>query len=91
VDEAFRSGLIVDGVIGFMAIEWIVLILVRNQGRPVFKPGALLVTLGAGAGLLLALRAALRGGPTPIVALWLVVALGFHVADLAMRWSMSRT
>jgi len=87
----FGSGRVVDCILGFMVLELIVLILVRNNGSPVFRPVALLVNVGAGAALLLALRSALCAEVWQRVALWLLIALGFHLWDLKIRWSMLRT
>jgi hypothetical protein len=49
-----------------------------------------LPNLLAGAGLLLALRAALTHQPMTTVAVWLLVGLAGHLADLALRWEHSR-
>jgi hypothetical protein len=81
----FSSGRVVDAVLAFMLIELIALVLVRERGTPVFRPLDVMVNFGAGAALLLALRAALRSSGWQPVALWLLVALGFHVWDLWLR------
>ena len=47
-------------------------------------------TLAAGAALLLALRAALRGEPWMAVAGWLALAGTAHAADLLRRWRGGR-
>ncbi len=86
----FQSGQVVDCILGFMAAEVIVLILVRIHGSPLFGPREIIAGVGAGAALLLALRAALRGGAWDHVAAWLLVALGLHLWDLRVRWSMRR-
>jgi hypothetical protein len=54
-------------------------------------PIELLVSLGAGAALLLALRAALARAPWQGVAVWLVVALLLHLGDVGLRWTTART
>jgi hypothetical protein len=81
----FSSGRVVDAVLAFMLIELVALVLVRERGARVFRPRDVVVNFGAGAALLLALRAALRGSQWQPVALWLLIALGFHVGDLWMR------
>jgi uncharacterized membrane protein len=86
----FRSGLVVDCILAFMVLEFMVLILVRIQGARLFRPLELMVSVGAGAALLLALRAALRGARWQGVAIWLLAALGLHVWDLGLRSSMRR-
>ena len=56
-----------------------------------FRPLDVLVNFGAGAALPLSLRAALRGSEWQRIALWLAVALGFHVWDLWLRRAARRT
>ena len=87
----FSSGRAVDAVLGFMLIELAALLLIRERGTAVFRPLDVIVSLGAGASLLLALRAALRGSEWRPVALWLLIALGFHVWDLALRHAGRRS
>ncbi len=83
----FASGRIVDLVLFFVVIEATVLIVLhRKTGRGIAN-GDLLVSLGAGIALLLALRAALVGLPWPGIAACLVLALVAHLLDLARRWS----
>jgi hypothetical protein len=81
----FSSGRVVDAVLVFMLIELVALVLVRQRGASLFRPRDVMVNFGAGAALLLALRAALRGPQWQPVALWLLVALVFHVWDLWLR------
>lgn len=81
----FSSGRVVDGVLAFMLIELIVLVSIRKRGKALFRPLDIIVNCGAGAALLLALRAALRGSPWQTLPVWLLVALGFHVWDLTRR------
>ncbi len=89
--EFFRSGRVVDAILGFMLCELLLLILVRINGAPLFRPREILWNFAAGAALLLALRAAARASDWPQVALWLFTALLCHLADLAIRRSMKRT
>ncbi len=84
--EAFATGRVVDAILALMLIELIVLIIVRKKTRRGLPTGMLIVSLAAGAALLLALRAALAGYPWHSVALWLIVALAAHVLDLKLRW-----
>ena len=86
------SGLFADGsivllILLFMVLEGIVLILVRKKTSRDMTPLDVAVSLGAGAALLLALRDALRGVAWPIIAIWLIVALGCHLWDLKRRWA----
>ena len=86
MSEAFASGLVVDLVLALVAIEAGTLAwyrLRRGGGVPV---GETLAFLGAGACLLLALRAALVGASWTWVAAAMAGAGAAHAADLALRW-----
>jgi hypothetical protein len=86
VADLFASGRIVDLILALMAAEAVVLAVhYRRTGRGVPLPD-LAVNLAAGAGLLLALRAALTGAGWAWTAGWLTLALAAHLADLARRW-----
>ncbi len=87
----FQSGRVAYAILGFMGVEWMVLILVRNNGRPLFRSSEIVLNLAAGAALAMALRAALLASAWAYIACWLLIALGFHLGDLALRWSMRRT
>ena len=89
--ELFHSGRVVYAILGFMCIELMVLILVRNNDLPLFRPAELVLNLAAGAALAMALRAALLSSPWQNLACWLLIALGFHLGDLTLRWSTRRT
>lgn len=91
MDSFFASGDAVLLVLAFMAIELIVLILVRKQRHLIISPLELVVGVSAGAALLLGLREALRQAPWPRVAMWLIVALGCHLWDLKLRLATRRT
>ncbi len=90
MNSFFSSGRVVDAVLAFMLFELAALVLVRERGTAVFRPLDMMANCGAGAALLLALRAALRGSEWQAVALWLAVALGFHVWDLSLRRAVRR-
>jgi hypothetical protein len=85
--KLFASGRVVDCILVFMAIECIVLIAVHRSSRAGPSPGEIIVSLSAGAALLLALRAAVIGSAWPMVAIWLGVALIAHLGDLRLRWT----
>ncbi len=87
----FQSGRVVYAILGFMGVELLVLILVRNNGLPLFRYPEIVLNLAAGAALAMALRAALLTSPWAYIACWLLIALGFHLGDLVLRWSMRRT
>lgn len=82
----FADGRIVDVVLALMALEAAGLALYRRRTKRGVPLPALLANLGAGAALLLTLRAALTGAAFGTIAALLLLALLFHVADLAARW-----
>ncbi len=84
--EAFATGRVVDAILALMLLELCVLIIVRKKTGRGLPTGRLIVSLAAGAALLLALRAALMGYAWQSVAPWLIVALAAHVLDLKLRW-----
>ncbi len=86
MDEFFASGRVADLLLGLMVLEAALLGVYRHlTGRGPALAG-LLANLGAGACLLLALRALLSGAGWLLAALWLVGALILHLGDLAARW-----
>lgn len=82
----FASGRIVDAILVLVALEALVLLGLRARWGLGPAPGALLSNLASGAALMLALRAALTGAAWPGIAAWLVVALGAHLAEMALRF-----
>lgn len=87
VAELIATGRAVDGILALMLIETIALILVGRKLRRAIPPAQVLVSIGAGAALLLALRAALLGLAWQWISLWLLVALVAHILDLRYRWA----
>ena len=86
MDGIFASGLVADLVLALVAVEAAALAwLWRRSGRGV-PVGETLAFLGAGACLLLALRAALVGASWEWMAAPLAGAGAAHLADLALRW-----
>jgi hypothetical protein len=77
---------VVDLALGLMLIEAVALLALRRSRGGGLAPAELLTFLLAGAGLLLALRAALVGAAWEWIALPLILALLAHLADLALRW-----
>jgi hypothetical protein len=84
--ELFASGRIVDLILGLMLLEALVLLAYRRRTGRGIAPGNLVVSLLAGALLLLALRLALTGEVWPAIAACLALALVAHLWDLARRW-----
>ncbi|HEY1314668.1 MAG TPA: hypothetical protein VGE92_12360 [Steroidobacteraceae bacterium] len=89
--ELFATGRVIDGILGLMLMEFIGLVLLGRQSRRGLPASQLTFSLGAGAALLLALRAALLGASWPRIALWLLAALVAHLSDLRLRWTYRRT
>lgn len=84
--ELFSSGQIADAVMLVMALEAAVLIAWNRMTGSGPRPGALLVMLGAGFFLVLALRTALTGGAWEVMAAALAASGVCHVADLKSRF-----
>ncbi len=83
----FASGRIVQYILALMLVEAVVLIAAAKVTGRGIKPLDLVVSLIAGAGLLLALRGALIGDSWPKIAPWLGVALCAHLLDVIRRWT----
>ena len=75
----FTSGNAVDLVLAFMAVEAVVLVMMKRRALTV------VLTILPGAVMILALRAALTGAGRQWVAIWLTVSLPLHLADLRHR------
>ena len=80
------SGRIVDLMLTVLAVELVVVQIYRRRagGGIGFLP--MLLNLGAGGSLMLALRAALISAGPLWIAVFLLSSLVFHVADQAARW-----
>jgi hypothetical protein len=87
VAELFASGRAVDAIVFLMIIEYAALIFLCKKLNCGASTAAWLANFSAGAGLLMSLRAALIGSPWQIVAIWLLLALFAHLADLKIRWA----
>ncbi len=82
LEQLISSGRIVDIMLAFFVLEVAALLIFR--GRQIrFLP--LLANIGAGGSLMLALRASLTEAGWTWIAVWLIAALVFHVADLNYR------
>ena len=86
LERLITSGDIVTVILGVVLLEVLLLLCWwRVRGRGI-RPLALLVNVGAGGSLMLALRASLTQQGTSAVAFWLLASLAFHIADLWVRW-----
>ena len=86
LEELITTGRIVDIMLVFIAIEILALLAIRRATGAGIATLPLLINIGAGGSLMLALRADLTGAGWQWVAFFLVVALLFHVIDLLLRW-----
>ena len=83
--DLIQSGRIVDFILLLIVLEAVVvcgLAFTKNDRLPT---AGLLFNLGAGAGLLLALRAVATDAGWLAIGFWLMVALVAHIADLVWR------
>lgn len=85
-----ESGRIVDVMLVFLFVEIVVLSLIRQRRGGGIAPLPLIVNIGAGGSLMVALRFALSGGSWQAVTACLLAALVFHVADIRLRWTAPR-
>jgi hypothetical protein len=91
VAELFATGEIAGAILAAMLFELVVLLWLRRRTGHGPSIAELFTGLGAGAALLLALRASLRGSEWRYIAVWLIVALVVHIADLTLRWRRVRS
>ncbi len=86
LQQLFETGRIVDVALAMVAVELAVLAILarRRGGRP--SLAALAANLAAGAGLMLALRAALAGAGWAWVAAALAASLAAHIIDVVLRF-----
>lgn len=86
LQQLVTSGRIVDIMLVVVVLEIGVIEVYRRRHGAGVTTLPLLVNIGAGASLMLALRAALAGSGWQWIAVFLVSALVFHVGDLLVRW-----
>lgn len=85
MERFFSSGLAADLVAGLICIEALWLAWRHHRTGQGPRPVEALAMLGAGLGLVFALRCSLTGAPWPWVALWLSAAGLAHGLDLRQR------
>lgn len=87
MQDIIQSGNIVWIMLAVVVVEIVVLLNYwRRTGRGV-RPMALLLNLGAGCSLMLALGATLKGYDWRLTASLLIVSGMFHLSDLRQRWT----
>lgn len=85
ITQFFLSGLAIDVALGVIALEFLVLMALGKSEKIRSLVVTLILALGPGACLMLALRAALTQAGIFWVALFLLLSLPLHLADLARR------
>lgn len=85
MEELFRSGRIIDLSLAFIALEGILLLVLRGRARRGLQPADLLGNLLAGTFLMLAVRNVVTGGGWVFTALFLTASLPAHLYDLLRR------
>lgn len=86
LQELIDSGRIVDIMLVVLAIEVVAVQLYRRSGRGGIGFLPMILNLGAGGSLMLALRSALTDAGWQWIVVFLLSSLVFHVADQATRW-----
>jgi hypothetical protein len=86
LDRLFDSGAVIDLALGLLAVEAVILGIIRLRGGRGIPVVGLLLTILSGAAILLAWRASLAGAGWLVIGPWLGVALLAHLADLGRRW-----
>lgn len=81
----FTSGLAIDVALVVIALEFLALCVFGRSGTLATRAFTLVLALGPGVCLMLALRAALTQSSLVWVALFLALSLPLHITDLARR------
>ncbi len=84
--ELFSNGSIAALILAFMAAELLLLALHRRVTGSHYSLSELALSLVAGAGLVLALGAALMGAEWQVIAACLLLAMAGHCADVYRRF-----
>lgn len=86
LESLIDSGRIVDLMIAVLAAEVVGVTLFRALKGGGIPALPLILNVGAGGSLMLALRASILGDGWQWVAAFLLASLVFHAADQALRW-----
>lgn len=86
LESLIASGRIVDIMVAVIALEVVAVLVFRRLYGGGIPAVPLLLNVGAGGSLMLALRAALGESGWQWIAAFLVASLVFHVADQFQRW-----
>jgi hypothetical protein len=85
VRDLFETGLGVDIALGFIALEFVYLLARANAESRKAKVRELVLALGPGICLMLAVRCAITGADALWIAFWLAASLPLHLADGVRR------
>ncbi len=86
MSDFFSGGGVAGLILALMAVELVLLAIYRQRTGAGFSLSDAALTLIAGAGLVLALGAALTGASWPVIAACLLVAMTGHCADVYRRF-----
>ncbi|MFK8032157.1 MAG: hypothetical protein AB8G18_18145 [Gammaproteobacteria bacterium] len=86
LQRLIETGRIVDIMVLFVLVEVAVLLAYRFRTGRGIAPLSLLLNVGAGGSLMLALGATLKNMGFAMIGFFLVLSLVFHIADLVKRW-----
>lgn len=86
LESLIASGRIVDIMVAVIAVEVVAVLVFRRFYGGGIPAVPLLLNVGAGGSLMLALRAALGESDWQWIAAFLAASLAFHVADQLQRW-----
>lgn len=84
--ELITSGRIADIILAMMAVEAVVLVMLRRGFGIGPSSGLVLAILASGAGLALAYKAAVAGAPWSLIAAALTLSCVAHIASLIAVW-----
>ena len=90
MSELFTSGRAIDVALLCIAVEIVLLLVIRQRTRRGLRPVDLLGQLLAGALLLLGVRCAVTGADYRWTAACLTASFPAHLFDLMRRWRMSQ-
>ena len=86
LEALISTGRIVDIMVLFIGMEIVAVTLYRSATGGGIPMLPLLLNIGAGGSLMLALRASLTDAGWHWIAAFLILALVFHAADQTQRW-----
>jgi hypothetical protein len=86
LESLLTTGRIVDLMIVFLVLEIALITTLRKTRGVGIAALPLIVNIGAGGSIMLALRAALTDAGSHWIAAFLLCALIFHIWDLVLRW-----